>query len=113
MIRLIPGSTYLHVDQTGFTFCNLFRKTTLPWSAVEEFFVVTLKQEPGMKVHEMVGYNFVPGYEGSRIGRRFSQLIGECEGALPDKYGMKADELAEFMNDWLAAVKSAEAAEQA
>ena len=105
IIELIPGSTYLHVDQSGFTLSNLFRRITVPWSVVDEFFVVTLKLT-GMKVHEMVGFNFVPSYDRAELGRRIAEIIGKCEGALPDTYGKKAEELAEFMNECLARAKS-------
>jgi hypothetical protein len=104
-VQLLPGSTYLQVDRSGFTFCNLFRRTTVPWSIVEEFFVVTIKQT-GMKVHEMVGFNFVESYDKALLGRRIASFMGQCEGALPDTYGMKADELASFMNECLAKVKT-------
>ena len=59
IIQLIPGSAYLHLDSEGFTFCSLFRKTTIAWSDVDEFFVITLTQT-GQKVSEMVGFNFEP-----------------------------------------------------
>jgi hypothetical protein len=105
VVQLLPGSTYLRVDHSGFTFCNLFRRTTVPWAVVDEFFVVTLKQT-GMKVHEMVGFNFVESYDKAKLGRRIASVIGKCEGALPDTYGKKADDLASFMNDCLAKVKT-------
>jgi hypothetical protein len=34
VLQLIRGSTYLHVDQTGFTFSTSFRKSTILWSVV-------------------------------------------------------------------------------
>jgi len=105
LVQLVPGSTYLQVHQQGFTLCTLFRKSTVPWSAVDEFFVVTMRQS-GVKVHEMVGFNFVPTYDQAQLGRRIAKVIGKCEGALPDTYGKKAEELAEFMNSCLAKVKS-------
>src|SRR5262245_44959917 len=44
LIQLLPGSSYLRIDDTCLTFSSLFRKTSVPWSVVDEFFVVTLKQ---------------------------------------------------------------------
>jgi len=107
VIQLLPGSTYLQVDHSGFTFCSLFRATTVLWSVVDEFFVVTLKQT-GTKVHQMVGFNFVESYDKAKLGRRIASVIGKCEGALPDTYGKKAEELASFMNECLAKVKTTE-----
>jgi hypothetical protein len=97
VIQLLPGSTYLHVDESGFTFCNFFRRTTVPWSVVDEFFVVTLKQS-GIRVHSMVGFNYVASYDRAFLGRRIARVVGKCEGALPDTYGKKAEELADFLN---------------
>jgi hypothetical protein len=110
VLQLIPGSAYLHVDQTGFTFSSSFRKATIPWSVVDEFFVVTLRQH-GVRVHSMVGFNFVPSYDRSRLGREFAKAVSRCEAAFPCTYGKKAQELAEFMNSCLAKAKSSGAEE--
>jgi hypothetical protein len=97
VIQLIPGSTFLHVDSNGITYSNLFRKTSLSWSIFQEFFVVTMRQS-GLKVHEMVGFNYVSTYDRSRAARALATAISGCEGALPDTYGMKAEELAKLLN---------------
>lgn len=100
IIQLCPGSTYPQIDATGFTFCHLFRKTSVPWSIIDEFFVVTLKQK-GVSVHKMVGFNFVPSYDRARLGRCVAKLISKGEGALPDTCGRSAEELAELLNSYL------------
>ena len=97
VIQLLPGSTFLLINSEGITFANMFRKTSLPWSILDEFFVVTLRQT-GVKIHEMVGFNFVPTYDRARLGRAFLKVLGKCEGALPDTYGKKAEELAALLN---------------
>ena len=97
IIQLVPGSSYLQLDENGITICSLFRKSTVPWSIVAEFFVVTLSQT-GVTVHKMVGFNYIPSYDRARVGRRVSKIIGKCEGALPDTYGMTAEELAKNLN---------------
>jgi hypothetical protein len=100
IIQFLPGSAYLKLDETGLTFCSLYRKTTVPWSVVDDFFVVTLKQS-GITVRKMVGFNFVPSYDRQRVGRRIASVIGACEGALPDTYGKKAEELVELLQSYL------------
>jgi hypothetical protein len=100
LIQLLPGSSYLAIDDTGITVCNLFRKTSIPWSVIGEFHAVTLTHH-GLRVHKMVAFNFMPSYDGARLGRRLARLIGGCEGALPDTYGKSAEELAEFLNSCL------------
>ncbi len=105
VIQLLPGSTFLLIGSEGITFANLFRKTSLPWSVFEEFFVVTLRQT-GIKVHEMVGFNFVSTFDRARLGRAVAKVLGQCEGALPDTYGKKAEELAAILNARLQAASS-------
>tara|TARA_B110000014_G_scaffold180172_1_gene129569 strand:- start:66 stop:554 length:489 start_codon:yes stop_codon:yes gene_type:complete len=99
-IQLIPGSAYLHLDQEGFTYCNLYRSKTLPWSVIDRFHVVAMKQT-GLKVHEMVGFSFVPSYDKSQLGRQISSVVAACEGGLPNTYGKSAEELASLMNEHL------------
>jgi hypothetical protein len=101
VIQLIPGSTYLRLERSGFTFCNLFRCTTVPWSVVDQFFVVTIRHGV-MKVREMVGFNFVASYDKARLGRKIASIVGSCEGALPGTYGKHPKELAAIMNACLA-----------
>jgi hypothetical protein len=67
---------------------------------VEEFFVVTLKQT-GVTIQKIVGFNYIPSYDRHRLGRRFAQAISKCEGALPDTYGKRAEDLASVLNSYL------------
>ena len=98
LVQLVPGSSYLRIDQAGFTFCSLFRKKSIPWSVVGEFFLVTIRQG-GTDIRTMVAWNFSPLYEGARQGRRLSQAIAGCEGALPDTYGKTPEELVDLLNE--------------
>ena len=100
-MQLLPGSTYLEIDEEGMSFAKMYRVTTIPWTVVDEFFVVALKQT-GMTVHKMVAFNFVPSYDRSRIGRQISTAIAGCEGALPNTYGRTAEELTDVLNRCLA-----------
>lgn len=100
IVRILPGSTYLELTNEGFEFCNMFRKTSLSWEVIDEFFIVTLKQT-GVSVHKMVGFNFVDSYDRMRIGRGVSKALSQCEGALPDTYGLKPEELADLLNSKL------------
>ena len=59
IVQLIPGSTYLRITEDGLSFANMFRVTTIPWTVIDRFFVVALKQT-GMTVRKMVAFNFVP-----------------------------------------------------
>lgn len=97
IVQLLPGSTYLRISPDELSFVNMFRVTRIPWDVIDHFFVVALKQT-GMTVHKLLGFNFVPSYDRSRIGRRVSSAIAQCEGALSDTYGKKAEELSDMLN---------------
>jgi len=97
VVEMIPGSSYLRLDESGFTITSGFRPSTTPWSAVDAFYVVQIRAS-GIKAHSMVGFNFDPASDQAKIGRRIAKFISQCEGALPDTYGMKAEALCELMN---------------
>lgn len=101
-IRLLPGSTLLRLDRGGFTYTHLFRATSMPWSDIEAFFVVTVSP-PGLKAKEMVGFNFAPTSDRARTARTVSNVVGECQGLLPETYGRSAEALAQILNAWLRA----------
>ena len=105
IIQLLPNSTYLELEPHGFTFCSLFRRTTIAWLDVEEFIVCKLQQH-GMSVRSSVGFNFATSYERARTGRLIAKAVASCEGALPDTYGMRAEDLASLMNRYLLKARS-------
>ena len=82
IVQLIPGSAFLRLDSEGFTFCSLYRKTTLPWAAIDGFHVVVMRQT-GMKVHELVGFNFCLPMTGARLPGRFPMLWPNAKEAFP------------------------------
>jgi hypothetical protein len=90
-IQMVPGASWLDLDDAGFTFCSLFRTHRCMWTDIQEFGIITIKRK------KMVAFNFPPGFDKSRIGRKVSHTLVGYEGALPDTYGLKAKELAELM----------------
>lgn len=107
IVKMIPGGAYLKLDETGFTYCNLFQEWTTPWSVVDRFYVVT-QHHASMPVNRFVGFDYVPGYEHQRIGRQIATAVADCEGGLPDTYGMPAEELAQLMNSRLRSAREAQ-----
>jgi hypothetical protein len=105
VIQLLPGSACLHIDHEGFTIRSLFQAISVPWSVVDRFFVVTLRST-GVKVRERVAWNFVASYDRARFGRKVAMIIGQCEAALPDTYGKRAEDLAALMNAYLDATRA-------
>ena len=89
--NMLPGAAYLRLDEGGFTFCSLFRAHTVPWSAVAEFGVFTIRR------NQMVGWNYVSPYEKPSRLRGVNRGLCGFDAGLPNIYGMKAVELAELM----------------
>ncbi|MGF1524948.1 MAG: hypothetical protein ACFBSF_21690 [Leptolyngbyaceae cyanobacterium] len=100
IIQLFPNSTYLRISHEGITSCSLFRETMIPWDDVDEFCVIVMRQN-GLPIRKMVGFNYSPTYQRSRMGRQVASAIAGCEGALPDTYGKKAEDLAALLNTCL------------
>lgn len=101
ILQFIPGASYLMIERDGLTVCSLFRQSRILWSDIDEFFIVKMKKT-GLTVHTMVGLNFSPSYDRSRVGRAIASRLAGCEGALPDTYGQKAEELVDYLNYRLA-----------
>jgi hypothetical protein len=92
-VNLLPGGSYLLVEKTGFTVCNVFRKTFYSWSDVAEFVPVDV----GNKA--MVGLRFSDRYKAAGAGRKLAAYLAGVDGALPDTYGLGARDLVSLLND--------------
>ena len=88
-IQLLPNSSYLRLTREGFTMCSLFRCHTIQWRHVSRFGVghIYLKK--------VVGWD--PAHEISKPGKVTKALSGFVS-ALPDTYGLRAEELADLMD---------------
>jgi hypothetical protein len=91
---MLPGSAYLRLDPAGFTVCSLFRTHATRWFEVEGFATARISGR------RMVVYNYSRFHRGQPRLRRLASTISGYEAALPDTCGMKADSLAELMNQW-------------
>ena len=70
----------------------MFRSHTFKWSEVSEFGVGQIFG------NKMVLMNFSESYKASPSLRKFSITFVGADGALPDSYGLKPEDLAELMN---------------
>jgi hypothetical protein len=104
---LLPGSAYLRLGPEGFEVCSLFRARSYRWADVEGFGVALVGG------NRMVAFNFAPGFPGSVVARRLAVLLSGWEGALPDTYGMGAEELAALLNGYRQAAAPASPASPA
>jgi hypothetical protein len=93
VVGLLPNSSYLTLTEQGFLFVSLFRKRFVAWSNVESFVPVRIQRK------KMVGWNYSSDYQASARLRRVSFAMTGVEAALPDTYGISAEQLAELMNE--------------
>jgi hypothetical protein len=89
MIHLLPNSSYLRLTRDGFTICSSFRCKTIRWRHVARFGVGRIY------TRKVVGWD--PAHEISKPGKVTKALSGFVS-ALPETYGLRAEELAELMN---------------
>ena len=80
----------LELDQGGFTILTLGKKTRRTWRECSEFSVIKMRGGP------FVGFSSETDSKHAAAGLARS-LVGET-GMLPDRYGMKAADLAVLMN---------------
>ncbi len=90
-VMMLPGAGYLRLREDGFEMCSLFRRSYLPWHAVEVFEVGRI----GLNKRVVFNLNRDVGMDKARAVAR---SISGWEGALPDTYGMSAQALADLMN---------------
>lgn len=100
MIQLLPSSSYLRISSDELTFCNMFRETKMPWNILDSFETIVLKQNEST-IRKMVGIHFTSDYAKSPTMRKLNNAISGVDGALPDTYGMKAEELTALLNECL------------
>jgi hypothetical protein len=90
----LPGS--LTLTKTGFTIRNLGRSTSIAWSDVAAF---------GLMQHRPFGSKMA-AFQYTRLHRdhhpmtRLSRSISGFDGALPETYGYKAEDLVALLEQW-------------
>jgi hypothetical protein len=95
LILLLPNSSFLELDDDGFCFRNLFRDSRFSWADIAGF------EARRLSMRKIVTFDFAHGYTASRHAPALARTISGAEGALPDTYGMSAEDLADLMNERL------------
>jgi hypothetical protein len=93
-LQLVPGANWLCLDNDGFTIRNLYRVHRYLWKDIQEFGTININ------LNKMVAFNFVSDFDRSKVGRRVSRSLSGFEGALPNTYGLKAEELIQLMKKY-------------
>ena len=97
LIQLLPKSSFLTVDEDGIEFCTLFRKCRLKWNDISEFGIYSRES---IGIGKTVGFNYSPSYERLPTMRLLNKTLIGFEAALPDTYGLRAEELASLLSDF-------------
>jgi hypothetical protein len=95
ILQLVLGSQ-LTLTAEGFTVRSLGRQVTRRWQDVESFVVVRASA-----FTNIVGIRLLAAPGGDTFLTRAARNVFGYQGALPDTYGMKANDLAALMNEWL------------
>ena len=93
IVNLRPSASWLRLQDDGFIYCSLFRKSPLiRWTEVSAFRVADVA---GREI-VVFDWSLKP-----RSGfRRFNRVLGGASDGLPDTYGLKAEALAGLLNQW-------------
>jgi hypothetical protein len=108
IIQLIPGSSRVVVTSKGIYQTAMYRRRFFAWTDIERFGVAEWTQwhGPFRQRHRLVGIRFKAGSQVRKRWRRAS-LLSEAlvgyHGALSDNYGYTHQELADLLNQLLAA----------
>lgn len=93
-IQLLPGASYLALKPEGFVMCSFFRPWAFSWTDVDSFSVGSMGR------NKVVTFRFSESYQKQTGARKLARAISGAEAALPDTYGMDAEELARLLNEW-------------
>ncbi|HEV2110652.1 MAG TPA: hypothetical protein VGT99_04800 [Gammaproteobacteria bacterium] len=106
-MQLLPAAAYLQINSKGFGVAVFFKRVELLWSDLDEIATAMYGKRKVVLLKYAQSYKntfvSVPPLTMLTTLRYKMNRIGEAwhgwDAALPDNYGMKADELAELMNN--------------
>ncbi|HYL74118.1 MAG TPA: hypothetical protein VEU96_07910 [Bryobacteraceae bacterium] len=93
LVNLWPGASYLKLTARGMECRSLFRRWFYAWDTVSEFGVARITYWKKMVVFNSSGSSH------PRLRAVNRAFVGTTDG-LPETYGMKAEELADLLNEW-------------
>ncbi len=95
-LLLLPGAAGLRLDADGFEVTQYFRRHGTSWQNASNF--VPIKIPPANVL--FVGYDDASVADGSVA--RMNRSIAGRDAAIPDTFGLSADDLARLMTQWRA-----------
>ncbi len=87
----ISSSSYLLLDDKGFTMCTLFRKHFYGWDEIEVFGIGNIYG------NDMVMFDFSEKYNKAKTARKMNRFVSGSDAAIPNNYGIEIGELLELL----------------
>jgi hypothetical protein len=84
-------------DPTGFTIRSWFREKTFRWTDIAAFKLITYRYMGFIPMSRSVGFSFSDSYRKKGLALKVAAAIVQFDGSLPDNYGMKAQDLAVYL----------------
>jgi hypothetical protein len=94
LVMLMPGAGGMKLDGAAFEFTSLFRSHSVPWRDATGFMAGTIPRAGKM----MVFFDDARA-RGKALGQLNVSMTGR-NAAVPDTYGLSADDLASLMAQW-------------
>jgi hypothetical protein len=94
LVQLLPGAAFLRLGPEGLVLRYSFRTFSYRWRDVEGFAAASIS------LNKMVVYNHAPDAPVSLTARRVAAAMSGWEAALPDTFGLTAEELADLLNEY-------------
>lgn len=110
MAQLTFAPSKVVLTERGLLIQAMFRKSFVPWEHVHKFGVHEWTQwhGPFRQKHRQVGMLFHDAHRQNAGGlRSLARAWSGFDGALPDNYGYKHQELADLLNSYLEASRNA------
>ena len=94
LLQLLPGANSLTLTKSGFTIKSLFRRHFIAWEDVQSFQLGKLAGEVA------VCFNYHAHHMRQHKAKQFNRLLTGNEAALPDTYGLTAENLLSLLEAW-------------
>lgn len=93
-VQLFPNASYLRLNEEGFEVRSMYRSHFTKWSDIEAFGCGYMGNR------KAVMFDYSEQHTKQKVGKKIASIVSGAEGGLPDTYNMKAEKLAELMNEW-------------
>ena len=93
-LMLTPFAGYLKIDREGIEIATIGRRNRIAWKDIESFHIGSV---PGTR---MIAIDYSPQYTAYRRARKFSAMISGMEGAIPNHYTARLEEILHTLEEW-------------